>query len=158
MEYQLNKVEFINANKNWVIHELETLIVEWEEWRTKSEQITDHEYDRNTQAECYADGEENIEQYEILQSKTLTFLNNNLIGHGFITGFDGNSIDRNDLRIKHRVKHRLKELKILQASLKYAIVPDSYLKKKAKEITEKIIEKGSEAGVTILMEYLKNPQ
>jgi len=51
--------------------------------------------------------------HEIFQAKTLTFLNNNITGHGFIKGFDGKAGDRTDLRLKIRVKHRLHQLRIL---------------------------------------------
>ena len=98
-----------------------------------------------------------MQKHDILQAKTLTFLNNNIKGHGFIIAFNGNGCDRTDLRLKFRVKHRLKELRILQESLKYAIVPEAYLVRKAKELTDKIIESGTEAGTRILLEYLKNP-
>jgi len=102
------------------------------------EQIQDHPYDPNIQLDVFADGEENMQKHEVLQAKTLTFLNNNISGHGFIKGFDGSGCDRTDLRLKVRVKHRFHELRILQSCLKYAEVPDSLWKKKGKELVEKI--------------------
>jgi hypothetical protein len=157
MEYQMENLEIINPNKNWVIKELDALIVEWEEWQSEVDQIEDHPYDRNTQNEVYADGEENMEKHDILQAKTLTFLNNNIKGHGFIKGFDGQECDRTYLRLNIRVKQRLRQLRILQASIKYALVPEAYLIRKAKELTDKIIASGTETGTKILLEYLKNP-
>ena len=157
METQIENLEIINPNKNWVIKELDSLISEWEEWQSEVELIQNHPYDHNTQTEVYADGEENMEKHEILQVKTLTFLNNNIKGHGFIKGFDRNECDRTDLRLEIRVKHRLRQLRILKGSLKYALVPEAYLIRKAKELTDKIIESGTEAGTKILLEYLKNP-
>lgn len=157
METQIEKLEILNSNKNWVIDELNSIISEWENWQKFVEEIRDHPYDQNTHTEVFADGEENMEKHNILQAKTLTFLNNNIKGHGFILGFDGNACDRTDLRLKIRVKHRLKQLRILQESLKYALVPEAYLVRKAKELTDKIIESGTEAGTRILLEYLKNP-
>ena len=153
----MENLEIINPNKNWVIKELDALIVEWEEWQSGVAQIEDHPYDHNTQSEVYADGEENMEKHDILQAKTLTFLNNNIKGHGFIKGFDGQGCDRIDLRLSIRVKHRLTQLRILQASIKYALVPEAYLIRKAKEVTDKIIASGTETGSKILLEYLKNP-
>jgi hypothetical protein len=91
-----------------------------------------------------------------LKGKTLTFINNNIKGHGFIKGFDGKSIDRRDLRLSFRVKHRLTELRILKDSLQYALLPEAYLICKAKELTDKIIDSGPEVGTKILLEVLKN--
>lgn len=157
METQNENLEILNPNKNWVIKELDNLIAEWGKWQTEVEQIQDHPYDLDTQTEVFADGEDNMEKHTILQAKTLTFLNNNIKGHGFIKGFDGTECDRTDPRLKIRVKHRLRQLRILQASLKYAWIPEAYLKRKAKELTDKVIEAGTDAGAKILLEYLKNP-
>jgi len=157
MEKQIINLEITNPNKNWVINELNSIISEWEEWQVYVGTIQDHPYDRNTQLDVFLDGEENMEKHDILQAKTLTFANNNIKGHGFIVGFDGNECDRTDLRLKIRVKHRLKQLRILRESLKYALVPEAYLTRKAKELTDKIIESGTEAGAKILLEYLKHP-
>jgi len=110
-----------------------------------------------TQSEVFADGEEMLQKHEVLQGKTLTFLNNNIKGHGFIKGFDDNGCDRIDLRLKFRVKHRIQNLRILMASLEYAKVPDSYWKEKAKELVDKILDKGSDVAVEIVASYLKNP-
>jgi hypothetical protein len=157
MENQIEKLEIINPNKNWVIKELNLVIEEWVEWASEVDQIKAHPYNLNTQSDVFADGEENMEKHEILQAKTLTFLNNNIKGHGFIKGFDGTRIDRKDLRLKVRVKHRIRDLRILQESIKYALVPESFIIRKAKELTDKIIESGSEVGTKLLLEYLKNP-
>jgi predicted nucleotide-binding protein len=58
--------------------------------------------------------------HDILQAKTLAFLDANFEGHGFIEGVDGNGCDRTDLRLKYRVQHRLHNLQKLQASVPYA--------------------------------------
>jgi hypothetical protein len=58
-----------------------------------------------------------MQKHEVLQNRTLAFLNRNIKGHGVITGFDGSHCDRTDLRLKHRVKHRLQELRVLRACL-----------------------------------------
>lgn len=117
MEEQIINLAIKNPNKGWVGKELNKLIEEWVAWQKEVEQIEDHPYDPKTQTEVFVDGEENMQKHEILQAKTLTFLNNNIDGHGFIKGFDGNSCDRTDLRLKHRVKHRLQELYVLRACL-----------------------------------------
>ena len=157
MEEQLTNLAVKNPNKSWVVKELCKLIDEWVAWQKEVDQIQDHAYDPNTQLDVFADGEENMEKHDILQAKTLTFLNNNIEGHGFIKGFDGRSCDRTDLRLQHRVKHRLKQLKILQACLQYAEVPDSFWKKKGKELVEKIANLPADVAAQVASEWLKNP-
>lgn len=157
MEKQNTNLTIMNPNKVWVVQELDKLINEWEKWQKEVAQIKDYPYDSQTQTDVFADGEENMQKHEILQAKTLTFLNNNIKGHGFIIGFDGERCDRTDLRLKHRVKHRLQQLKILQASLQYAQVPDSFWKKKGKELIDKIAGTAPEVAAKIATEMLKNP-
>ncbi|MDP3258961.1 MAG: hypothetical protein Q8M34_00050 [Thermodesulfovibrionales bacterium] len=157
MEEHIDNLEFINPNKAWVVKELEKLFAEWAVWQNEVSKIVDQPYDTRRQSEVFADGEENMESHEILQAKTLTFLNNNIKGHGFIKGFDGHSCDRTDLRLKIRVKHRIQQLRILLASLQYANVPESYWKEKSKELVQSIVNKGTDAAIEIATKYLKNP-
>lgn len=157
MEKQLSNIAIKNPNKAWVVKEIAKLIDEWETWQKEVSLIQDHEYDSNTQLDVFADGEENMQKHEILQGKTLTFLNNNIDGHGFIVGFDGRGCDRTDLRLVHRVKHRLHQLKILQACLEYAEVPDSFWKKKGKELVEKISNLPADVAAQVASDWLKNP-
>ncbi len=98
MEKQIENLEIIHPKTRWVIDELEKLIREWEAWQLEVEKIEDHPYDPNTQLDVFKDGRDSMNKHEILQAKTLTFLNNNIKGHGFILGFDGKQCDRNDLR------------------------------------------------------------
>lgn len=109
-----------NPNRGWVLKELEKLYREWTAWALVVEKIVDQPYNAQTQSGVFADGEDKMKAHEILQAKTLAFLNANIQGHGFIDGFDGHGCDRTDLRLTHRVKHRLQRLDILRASLKYA--------------------------------------
>ena len=154
---QVENLEFLNPNRPWVMQELDKLYKEWLVWEEEVSKIVDQPYDRNTQLEVFADGEEMMEKHEILQAKTLTFLNNNIKGHGFIKGFDGERCDRYDLRLKHRVKHRLQNLRVLISSLEYARVPESYWKQKGKELVDKIINKAPDAAIDVATNYLKNP-
>lgn len=111
---------FIHSNREdreQILKALDKLVAEWEVWSREVEQLGDQPYDQNSQSEVFADGESAMQKHEILQNKTLTFLDQNITGHGFITGFDGTGCDRTDLRLKHRVKHRLHRLRILRASL-----------------------------------------
>ena len=81
MEKQLTNLEIINTKKAWVANELDKLIQEWKTWQEEVAEIKDHPYNPNTQLDVFKDGEENMEKHEILQAKTLTFLNNNIKGH-----------------------------------------------------------------------------
>ncbi len=157
MERQIDRLAFLNPNKPWVVKELDKLFEEWLAWEKEVSTIVDQPYDRNTQAEVYADGENMMQRHEILQAKTLTFVNNNIAGHGFIEGFEGRGCDRTDLRLKHRVKHRLQRLRVLKASMEYARVPDSFWREKGKELVDKICDKGTDAAIDIAASYLKNP-
>ncbi len=154
---QIENLEFLNPNRPWVMKELDKLYHEWLAWEREVSQIIDQPYDKNTQLDVFADGEEMMQKHEVLQAKTLTFLNNNIKGHGFIKGFDGKRCDRYDLRLKHRVRHRLQALRVLISSLEYARVPESYWKQKGKELVDKIIDKAPDAAVDVATNYLKNP-
>ncbi|MGP0630099.1 hypothetical protein ACTRW9_10350 [Nitrospina sp. 32_T5] len=158
---QREKLTILNPNKKWVEKEFEALFKEWLEWEREVDGIGDHPIPNGLDGERWKDGLKNIEYHEILQEKTLVFLENNIQGHGFIYGREGGCIDREDLRLKIRVSHRIKDLKLLKASLKYAQVPESYWQEKAKELIEKIIETtGAElprSTIQLAASYLKNP-
>jgi len=154
---QIENIEITNPNHAWVVSEFEKLYGEWLTWHNEVVRIQDQPYDRNTQTEVFADGEDNMRKHDVLQAKTLTFLNNNIKGHGFISGFDGKHIDRKDLRLKFRVKHRMHELDMLRASLEYAKVPEAFWKQKGKELVEKLLKKSGDAAIDVAASYLKNP-
>ena len=154
---ETENIEFLNPNRAWVVAELEMLYTEWLSWKEAVESIVDQPFDSNTQADVYADGKDMMQKHEILQAKTLTFLNNNIGGHNFIRGFDGQHIDRKDLRLRIRVEHRLNELEILRACVDYARVPDSYWRKKGKVLVDKLVDKSGDAAIDIAESYLKNP-
>jgi hypothetical protein len=154
---QLENIEIINPSRAWVATEFEKLYAEWVVWQQQVEAIKDQPYDRKTQSEVFADGEDKMRRHDILQAKTLTFLNNNIKGHGFIRGFDGSRIDRTDLRLRIRVSHRLHELEMLKACLQYAKVPEAFWKQKGKELVGKLFQKTGDAAVDIAASYLKNP-
>ena len=117
---QPENIEITNPNRAWVIAQFEKLYMEWIAWQKEVEAIVDKPYDRNTHSEVFADGEDMMLRHDALQAKTLTFLNNNMKGHGFIFGFRGGHVDRMDLRLKIRVKHRLHNLEVLRACLEWA--------------------------------------
>ena len=154
---QIENIAITNPNRAWVVSEFEKIYAEWLSWHNDVVCLQDQPYDRITQSEVFADGEGNMRKHDILQAKTLTFLNNNITGHGFISGFDGNHIDRTDLRLKIRVKHRMHDLDMLRACLEYAKVPEAYWKQKGKELVEKLLNKSGDAAVDIAASYLKNP-
>jgi len=154
---QVENIAITNPNRAWVVSEFEKLYAEWLSWRNDVVRLKDQPYDRITQSEVFADGEDNMRKHDILQAKTLTFLNNNITGHGFISGFDDKHIDRTDLRLKIRVKHRMHDLDMLRVCLEYAKVPEAYWKQKGKELVEKLLNKSGETAVDIAASYLKNP-
>jgi hypothetical protein len=106
-------------NKAAIIKRLDALIAEWRAWQKEVEQLGDDPHDPflPKPGNIGADGEENIEKHRILQAKTLEFLDQTITGHGFISGRDGTKIDRTDLRLKIRVKHRIADLDELRACL-----------------------------------------
>jgi len=109
--------EIVSDDPRLIVRRVGDIIAEWEKWSSEVANIVDQPYDRNTQSEVFKDGEDMMHKHEILQMKTLAFLNKNIKSHGFINGFDGTHCDRTDLRLKHRVKHRLQELRVLHACL-----------------------------------------
>ena len=157
MKHLVEPLEITNSNRDWVLSEFQHLYAEWNAWALEVAKIVDQPYDHNTQLEVYADGEDNMHRHMVLQAKTLTFLNNNMKGHGFITGFEGDRSDSKTQRLKFRVKHRLRDLDILEASLQYAKVPEAFWKAKGKELVERLSKKTGEAAITIAASYLKNP-
>lgn len=115
--------EIVVEDSRSVIRRVGDIIKEWEKWSGEVANIVDQPYDHNTQLEVFKDGEDMMHKHEVLQMKTLAFLNKNIKSHGFIVGFDGTHCDRIDLRLKHRVKHRLQELRVLQACLQEVGTP-----------------------------------
>ena len=146
-----------NPRKDWTVCELDKLIKEWEEWQESVARIEDRPYNAQTHSEVFADGEENLEIHSILQMKTITFLDNNMSGHWFIKGRNINGCDRTDLRLAARVKHRLRDLREIHASLNYALLTDSFWKAKGKEMIDKIADKSPDVALDIVSSYLKNP-
>ena len=154
---QVEPLAITSGRRNWVLEEFQKLLEEWRAWEVHVALIQDQPYNLNTHSEVFADGEENMRRHTILQAKTLTFLNNNFAGHGFLSGFDGTHIDRTDLRLKVRVKHRLLELDVLHASFPYAKLPEAFWKQQGKELVERPSRKTGDAAVDVAASYLKNP-
>ena len=143
---------FLNPNMQSALDRFDNLLAEWENWSKEVDQIVDQPYDRNTQTEVFADGEMMIQKHEILQNRTLAFLNRNIKDHGFITGFDGAHCDRTDLRLKHRVKHRLQELRVLRACLADVIVEGKLLDTKLADVKSNDVWKEIETDYDISKE------
>ncbi len=161
MAYKRKKREalaFKNPNRAWVVAELEKLYREWEAWGEFVKTIKDHPYDRNTHAECYADGVENLDKHDILREKTLTFLDNNIQGHNFMLPNEYEVPFEDRLgRLQARVPHRIKELRVLRASLEYALVPDGFWKEQGKTLVATVKDLPPEAAADIAASYLRNP-
>lgn len=105
------------ANISATKRKVSSLLAEWQKWQESVSKIVDQPYDRNTQLDVFADGENMMSLHESLQAKTLAYLNQTIENHGFLTGLDGTHIDRTDLRLHFRVMHRIEELKVLVACL-----------------------------------------
>ncbi|WP_167685700.1 hypothetical protein [Parasedimentitalea denitrificans] len=161
MAYQEKKREmlaFKNSNRAWVMAELKKLFDEWEAWAKFVQTIEDHPFDRNTQSEIFADGVENLDKHDILRTKTLTFLDNNIQGHNFMRSNEYEEpFERTDLRLILRVPHRIKDLKVLLASLEYALVPDGFWKERGKSLLNSIEDKAPDSALRIVESYLRNP-
>lgn len=113
-----------HENHSAVIRNINSLIDEWLEWQKEVAEIVDQPYERNTQLDVFADGAEMMARHEQLQAKTLTYLNNTVANHGFISGLDGSHCDSTDLRLRFRVQHRIQELRVLVSCLKGAEMED----------------------------------
>lgn len=146
-----------NPNKKWVIKKLDVLIEAWRAWQEEVQKIPfpSRKPYYPIADDVLADGEENIQKHHVLQEKTCVFLDNNIEGHGFICGRDGTRIDRTDLRLDIRAKHRVNDLKVLRACIQYAKVPEAYWKATAKEMLEKVAGKGPELATEIAAKYLQ---
>jgi hypothetical protein len=146
-----------NLNKKWVVKELDVLIEEWRAWQKVVADIPiepRNPYDPKPE-NILADGEGSIQKHHVLQEKTLAFLDNNIEGHGFIYGRDGTRVDRTDLRLDIRVKHRVNDLEVLRACIQYAKVPEAYWKATAKEMLEKVAGKAPDLAADIAAKYLQ---
>ena len=139
-------------NTSWVVQELDAIIDEWRAWQKEVDLLGDDPHDPfdPKPGRVLADGEENIKKHRILQAKTLEFLENNIAGHGFIHGRDGTKIDRDDLRLRFRVKHRLDDLDELRACLQYATGVQPEIKSSSRHVAA--IFAADVAGYSRLME------
>ena len=146
-----------NPNKKWVAKELDALIEEWRAWQEQVRSIPVPRATRITQrgTTFWLMVKKISKSTTFYRKKTLTFLDNNLEGHGFIYGRDGTKIDRTDLRLDIRVKHRVNDLEVLRACIQYAKVPEAYWKATAKEMLEKVAGKGPELATEIAAKYLQ---
>ena len=79
-------------------------------------------------------------------------------GHNFMLSNEYEEpFERNDLRLRVKVPHRIRELKILMASLEYALVPDGFWMERGKILVETITGKAPEKAVEIAASWLRNP-
>ncbi len=147
-----------NPNAAWVTSELAKLYSEWKAWHDYVLTIEDHDYDRNTHAECYADGVENIRKHEILRAKTLAFLDNNIEGHDFMLSNQYElPYEDNMGRLRTKLPHRIHELDILIASLQYAAVPEGFWKEQGKKMVEQLATVAPEKAADAAASWLRNP-
>ena len=155
--HQQPKLRITNPRQDWVRNEFEGLLAEWVAWAKEVDQIQDQPIPEGQDSDTFKDGKENILKHQMLQEKTRVFLDNNVEGHNFIHGFDGNHIDRRDLRLKNRVEHRLTELHTLTAALTYALVAEGFWEEKGKELVHRNSKLGVDAAAKLIASYLENP-
>jgi hypothetical protein len=127
---------FKTTHKRHVIKELSKFIEEWRAWQKEVDKLGSDPIDHfdPKPGRIHLDGEDNIKKHHLLQERTLAFLEKNVEGHGFIYGRDGENIDRTDLRLNIRVKHRINDLDELRARIEYAEVPPGLSKRSAAKI------------------------
>lgn len=155
---QRQPLGFKTTNRTWVIAELEKLYREWLAWGANVARIEDHPYNRNTQAECFADGVENMQRHDRLREKTLVFLDNHIQGHDFMRSqSEGEPFEDKLSRLRIKVPHRIHELEILRECLQYALVPEGFWKEQGKKLVQKIAEVGPEKAADVATSYLRNP-
>jgi len=155
---QRQALAFKTSNKAWATAELEKLYREWLEWGAYVATIEDHPYNRNTQAECFADGGANMQRHDRLREKTLVFLDNNIQGHDFMRSqSEGEPFEDKSSRLRVKVPHRIHELEILRECLQYALVPEGFWKEQGKKLVKKIAEVGPEKAADVAASYLRNP-
>ncbi len=149
---------FRNPNKAWVVAELDKLHTEWLAWGEHAKSIPDHVYDKNSKAECFADGEENMHKHDILREKTLVFLDNNIQGHDFMRcQSEGRPFEIKSARLRVKVPHRLHELEILKTCLQYAEVPEGFWKEQGKKLVKKLAEVAPDKAADVAASWLRNP-
>jgi hypothetical protein len=153
-------LSFKKANQAVIYQKLDALLAEWRDWLAELEEIPYPPVNPHNPVpfqSLFRDSQENLKRHRILQEKTIVFLDNNIDGHGFICSRDGSKIDRQDLWLKDRARHRVDDLDELRACLAYANVPDGYWKATAKDALGKIKNMAPEAAVDFLAKVLQGP-
>lgn len=148
-----------SPNTARVVKEFDNLMDEWRAWNKAAQSFGDSpDYNPQTCAESIKDGWDNIHKHEILREKTLVFLRNNFTGSGFIfENWPSHPHESVTSRLRSRVPNWVHRLEILQASIGYARVPESFWKEKAKEIMTALAKATPEKGIEVIASYLKNP-
>src|SRR5262245_26081729 len=126
--HQPQPVAFKSPRKKKILNELDAFIAEWRCWEKEVKQIAGYVHDLIIQSGVYTDGDGNLKRHNLLQERTLAFLNKHIVGHGFIYGQHGENVDHTDLRLEVRVKHRINDLEVLRVRLEYADVPRRLVK------------------------------
>jgi hypothetical protein len=75
---------FKTPHKSRVVKKLDAIIEEWRAWKKEVDKLGADPIDPfdPKPGRIWLDGEENIKKHNILQLKTLAFLDKNLVGHG----------------------------------------------------------------------------
>lgn len=156
---QFKPFEIHTPNTAWVVKEFDKLLNEWKTWNITVQTLEDSpDYTPGSSSDAIKDGWDNIRKHEILREKTLVFLRNHFIGSEFI--FENwRSHPHEDVtsRLKNKVPNWIHRLEILEASLTYARVPDSFWKEKGKELVSVLTKTAPEKAIDVAASYLKNP-
>jgi hypothetical protein len=116
------------------------------------------DYDPNRETEALRHGRDKHNQHEILREKTLVFLRNNFNGFEFIVhNYRDHPHESNISALTQKVPMWIHRLEMLQASIDYARVPDSFWKEKGKDLANFISKTGPAKGAEIAASWLKNP-
>jgi hypothetical protein len=156
---QFEPLAITNPNKAWVVKEFDKLLTEWRAWNDVVRSLGESaDYDPQTCTEAIKDGWENLRKHEILREKTLVFLRNHISGAAFIfQNWPSHPHESNTSRLRDRVPNWIHRLEILEASIAYARMPESFWKEKGKELVSVITKTAPEKAVEIAASYLKNP-
>lgn len=156
---EFEPLAIVNPNKAWVVKELDKLLAEWRAWNEVTQSLDDSpDYDPETCTEAIKDGHANLDKHAILREKTLVFLRNHFTGAAFIfENWPPHPHESNTSRLRERVPNWIHRLEILEASVGYARVPDSFWKERGKELISAVTKTAPEKAAEVAASYLKNP-
>ena len=151
--------EITNANKSWVVAEIDKLRREWNLWLETASALNDSpEYNPKTCAEVIKDGRANIRKHAVLREKTLVFIANNFAGYEFLfENWPSHPHEDNLSRLRKVIPGWIHRLETLAACVEYARVPEGFWASKGKQLVDRIANAAPDKAAEIAASYLKNP-